>query len=159
MAHVPPESERPNRDVWGSHEHKLDAKGRLSIPANFRNDLSLVEGSELIITRHLDERCLLVFWPEAWTRFLENAASLPRAQATQVKRIVRGYHRRIRLDRLGRVQLPQMLRKYARLDGSCLVMGQGQALEIWDEKVSEDQHSPEAIAAGVEVDLGSLYSD
>ena len=45
----------------GQHEHTLDSKGRLSVPADFRLALQLTENDELIVTRHLKERCLLVF--------------------------------------------------------------------------------------------------
>ena len=48
----------------GQHEHTLDSKGRVSVPSDFRAELNLEENAELIITRHLKERCLLVFWPE-----------------------------------------------------------------------------------------------
>ena len=44
----------------GQHEHTLDSKGRLSVPADFRLALQLTENDELIVTRHLKERCLLV---------------------------------------------------------------------------------------------------
>ena len=46
--------------------------------------------------------------------------------------------------RLGRVQVPQVLRKYAGLDGKCLVMGQGNLMEIWSLGVWERTHGPEA---------------
>ena len=42
----------------GQHEHTLDSKGRVSIPSDFRVELSLEENAELIVTRHLKERCL-----------------------------------------------------------------------------------------------------
>ena len=52
--------------VEGQHEHTVDGKGRVSIPSDFRSVLGLEEGAELVVTRHLNERCLLVYWPDAW---------------------------------------------------------------------------------------------
>ena len=55
-----------------------------------------------------------------------------------------GTARRVRVDKLGRVQIPQVLRKYAGLDGKCLVMGQGGLMEVWSLSVWERTHGPEA---------------
>ncbi len=99
------------KEVWGSHEHKLDVKGRLSIPAEFRTTLGLDENDSVVVTRSIAEKCLLVFWPESWKAFLEltEEADEDDDTADLVDEIMRGYHRRVKLDRLGRIQLPQYL--------------------------------------------------
>ena len=61
-----------------------------------------------------------------------------------LRRVVYGTARRVRLDKLGRVQVPQVLRKYAGLEGKCLVMGQGNLMQIWALGVWESTHGPEA---------------
>ena len=127
----------------GQHEHTLDGKGRVSIPSEFRAELEIVEHSELVVTRHLKERCLLVFWPEAWVGFKEKIAHAPPAIASALRRVVCGTARRVKVDKLGRIQVPQVLRKYADLNGKCLVMGQGQLMELWSQSVWETAHGPD----------------
>ena len=82
--------------VEGQHEHTVDSKGRVSLPAEFRSELNLEEGSELIVTRHLNERCLLVYWPEAWTALKEQIDSAPAKLASALRRVVCGAARRVR---------------------------------------------------------------
>ena len=129
--------------VEGQHEHTLDGKGRMSIPAEFRGSLALTEGSELVVTRHLKERCLLVFWPESWDAFKEAVGKAPPQVSTALSRIVCGSSRRVRLDKLGRIQIPSVLRKYADLDGKCSVLGQRERLEIWSMAVWDETHGPQ----------------
>ena len=128
----------------GQHEHTPDSKGRVSIPSDFRVELRLDENAELIVTRHLKERCLLVFWPAGWEAFKSKIGSAPPSVGSALRRVVCGTARRVRLDKLGRVQVPQVLRKYAGLEGKCLVMGQGNLMEIWSLGVWERTHGPEA---------------
>lgn len=127
----------------GQHEHTLDGKGRVSIPSEFRTELEIGENFELVVTRHLKERCLLIFWPEAWLKFKDKIALAPPNVASALRRVVCGTARRVKVDKLGRVQVPQVLRKYADLDGKCLVMGQGQLMELWSLGVWEKTHGPD----------------
>jgi MraZ protein len=139
----------PHRaEVWGTHEHTVDGKGRVSIPSDFRGELNFNEGSELFVTRHLSERCLLVFWPEAWEAFVAGIGERSDSAeiASMVRRVVCGYRRRVKLDRLGRIQLPHEQRKYSELDGKCFVMGQGRHMEIWSMPMWETTHGPDAYA-------------
>ena len=76
--------------VEGQHEHTVDSKGRLSLPVEFRVDLGLEEGSELIVTRHLNERCLLVYWPEAWDALKDQIDAAPPRLASALRRVVCG---------------------------------------------------------------------
>ena len=55
-----------------------------------------------------------------------------------------GSARRVRLDRLGRLQVPQVFRRYAALEGKCLVMGQGNLMEVWSGDLWDRTHGPEA---------------
>ena len=144
------QSEQAQRraQVWGTHEHTVDSKGRVSIPSDFRAELNLSEGAELYVTRHLSERCLLVFWPEAWDAFVAGIGERSESPeiASTVRRVVCGYRRRVKLDRLGRIQVPHEQRKYSELEGKCFVMGQGGHMEIWSMPVWEATHGPDAYA-------------
>lgn len=143
----------PLVQVEGQHEHTVDEKGRVSIPAEFRTDLDLDEGSELIVTRHLKERCLLVFWPAAWSALKARIESAPAPVAAAMRRVVCGTARRVRMDRIGRIQVPQVLRKYADLEGKCFVMGQGGWMEMWSMAMWDATHGPEAYA---DIDLSEF---
>ena len=58
------------------------------------------------MTRHLNERCLLVYWPEAWADLKAQIDAAPSRLASALRRVVCGAARRVRLDRLGRIQIP-----------------------------------------------------
>lgn len=132
--------------VEGQHEHTVDGKGRVSIPSEFRDSLELDEGSTLTITRHLKERCLLVYWPAAWDAFKARLEEAPPRVASALRRVVCGTARKVRVDRLGRIQIPLVLRKYADLDGKCFVNGQGSYMEIWSMGLWDLTHGPEVYA-------------
>ena len=113
----------------GTHEPRLDDKGRLFLPARFRDDLA----PGVVITRG-QERCLYVF-PVA--EFRSIYAQLRQAPVTN--RAAREY---VRLflslasdstpDKQGRVTLAPKLREYAGLTRDCVVVGAGSRLEVWD---------------------------
>jgi len=130
--------------VEGQHEHTVDVKGRVSIPSEFRGLLGLDEGAELIVTRHLNERCLLIYWPEAWDVLKQQIADATPRLASALRRVVCGAARRVKLDRLGRIQIPHTFRGYAELEGKCFLMGQGQLIECWSMSMWELTHGPEA---------------
>lgn len=129
----------------GTYQPKLDDKGRLILPAKFRD--SLAEG--LVVTR-TQERALAVY-PRA--TFEAKMASLLSAPST-VKQ-VRDYQRMLMAgasdevpDKQGRVTIPPHLRSYAGLDRDVVVIGAGDRAEIWDaaawqkySEVSEDGFS------------------
>jgi len=145
MSRVTP-SDVVQSPIEGQHEHTVDGKGRLSVPSDFRAELDLDEGSELVVTRHLKERCLLLFWPDAWATFKQRIDEAPPRVAAALRRVVCGTARRVKVDRLGRIQIPQVLRKYADLDGKCFVMGQGANIEIWSMGMWDLTHGPEVYA-------------
>ncbi len=113
----------------GTHTPRLDDKGRLFLPAKFRDQLS--EG--LVLTRG-QERCVCV-WPSAEFRsYTEELHQRPLGDKRS-----RDYGRMLfagasaeSADRQGRITLPQMLRDYAGLDRDCIVIGAGRLVEIWD---------------------------
>jgi MraZ protein len=113
----------------GTHTPRLDDKGRLILPARFRDQLA--EG--VVITKG-QERCLFVF-PAA--EFARRAAALQDATTTDKR--VRDYSRMFFAsafdevpDRQGRITIPAGLRGYAGLQRDCVVVGANTRLEIWD---------------------------
>ncbi len=112
----------------GTHEPKLDDKGRLVLPAKFREQLA--EG--LVITKG-QERCLFAF---PMTEFRKVTEAL--AQAPVTNRAVRDYGRVFFAsasheipDKQGRVTIPPSLRTYAGLERDCIVIGANTRVEIW----------------------------
>ncbi len=115
----------------GTHFPKLDDKGRLFLPAKFRDELA--EG--LVITRG-QERSLSV-WPEA--EFIQMTQQLKQAPITN--KGARDYLRMLFAgasnetpDKQGRITLPPMLRAYASLDRECVVIGAMNRVEIWNQE-------------------------
>ena len=139
--------------VEGQHEHTVDSKGRVSIPSDFRAALGLAEGMELVVTRHLNERCLLIYWAEAWADLKNRMDAAPPKVANAIRRVVCGAARRVKLDRLGRIQIPQTFRGYAELEGKCFLMGQGSVIECWSMSMWDMTHGPEAYS---ELDLSEF---
>ncbi len=113
----------------GTHQPRLDDKGRLFLPARFRDDLA----GGLVITRG-QERCLYVFPAAEFARM----QGLIR-QAPVTSRVARDFTRVLMSgaidgvpDKQGRVTVPPLLRQYAGLSKDCVVVGVGARLEIWD---------------------------
>ena len=112
----------------GEYNHIIDAKGRLIIPARFRELL----GEEFILTKGLDG-CLSIYPMDAWEAFEtnKNARTFTRffvAGATNCE-----------LDRQGRILVPQTLREFAGLEKEVVLTGNLDRIEIWSkEKWSEN---------------------
>jgi len=115
----------------GEHEHTIDNKGRLSIPAKFRPELK----AGLIVTRGLGDY-LLVFPPAAWERFIADLRQreLDLNQSQTISRFLFAKASDCTLDSHGRVLIPAPLRQYARLDTDVVVAGVNTHLEIWDRE-------------------------
>ncbi|HEX6919720.1 MAG TPA: division/cell wall cluster transcriptional repressor MraZ [Actinomycetes bacterium] len=113
----------------GTHQPRLDDKGRLFLPAKFRDDLA--EG--LVITRG-QERCLYVFPVAEFTRLYEQMRQAPVTSkaARDYQRVFLSGASSETPDKQGRVTVPPPLREYAGLTRDCVVIGAGSRLELWD---------------------------
>lgn len=113
----------------GTHRPKLDDKGRLFLPAKYRDDLA----GGLVITRG-QERCLYV-WPvtefATLTEQLREAPVTHKASRDFLRMFFAGASDEVP-DKQGRVTVPGQLREYAGLDKECVVVGANNRLEIWD---------------------------
>jgi len=113
----------------GRFEHSLDTKGRVAVPARFRDKLS----GELIVTRGND-RCLYLFTADSWEPLAEKLNALPTgdADARNLRRAVFSAAEPVELDKQGRMMLPDHLRQYAGLQSNVAIIGVGNYIEIWD---------------------------
>jgi MraZ protein len=113
----------------GTHTPRLDDKGRLIMPAKFREQLE--EG--VVVTRG-QERCLYVFPVAEFARLAEQLRQAPvtSKQARDYLRVFLSGASDEVVDRQGRVTIPTNLRSYAGLTRDCAVIGAGQRIEIWE---------------------------
>ncbi|HKM43709.1 MAG TPA: division/cell wall cluster transcriptional repressor MraZ [Limnochordia bacterium] len=139
----------------GEYQHGLDTKGRLIIPAKFRQEL----GAGAVITRGLDN-CLFLFPREEWAILEEKLKALPltKHDARQFVRFLFSGATECEMDKQGRIILPPNLREFASIDKDAVVIGVSSRVEIWSKErwqsyvdVAED--SFEEIAENI-VDLG-----
>jgi MraZ protein len=122
----------------GTHNPRLDDKGRLILPAKFREDLA--EG--VVITRG-QERCLYV-WPRAeFVRFTEQlrAAPITNRGARDFARMLAAGASDDALDKQGRITLAPGLREYAGLERECAVIGAMTRVEIWSAQAWDQYQS------------------
>lgn len=115
----------------GQFEHHLEEKGRLSIPKKFRSQLA--EGATL--SQGLDG-CLFIYPREAWEKLISKLSQLPltRSDARSFTRSLSFGATEVEIDRLGRMLIPDYLRKFASLTADCVIAGALDRIEIWDKK-------------------------
>ena len=117
----------------GSHDHSMDNKGRVSIPASFRTEIQRLGGDQApILTRGKDH---LVLYPaDVWDAIAEDLASKssfnPDIQA--LERFVVGGSADCPIDAQGRITIPAALRSHAGLDGKVTLVGLSKKIEIWN---------------------------
>jgi MraZ protein len=114
----------------GEYKHNIDGKGRLAVPAKFRNLLK--DGA--VVTRGLDN-CLFLYPKEQWKEIAQKLAKLPisQAKARAFSRLMLAGAMDLDFDSQGRISLPEYLRKFAGLSKKAIVAGLYDRLEIWDE--------------------------
>ena len=115
----------------GEYHHTIDEKGRIIIPAKFRDEL----GSEFIVTRGI-ENCLFVYSMNNWNTICEKLNSLPftRKDARTFNRFFMSGATNVELDKQGRINISSPLINYANLKKDCVVIGTGDRLEIWSKE-------------------------
>ncbi|MGF6352655.1 MraZ protein [Paenibacillus sp. 4624] len=118
----------------GEFQHSIDDKGRVIIPAKFRESL----GSTFVVTRGLDQ-CLFVYPMEEWGVMEQKLKALPlmKSDARAFTRFFFSGATECELDKQGRVNLPGNLREYAKLDKDCVVLGVSTRVEIWSKGIWE----------------------
>lgn len=114
----------------GEYYHNLDAKGRIIIPAKFRDELN----GTFILTRGLDG-CLTIYSTEKWEKIFEEINKLP-----ETKKATRQYIRMLTanacectLDNQGRILIPSNLSNSVNITKECVVVGANSHVEIWDK--------------------------
>ena len=115
----------------GEFEHSVDEKGRVAVPARFREELA--EG--IILTRGF-ENCLQAFPRPTWERLRERVSGLTigSENSRQLRRHLFSFAADVEVDRQGRILIPQNLREYAGLGEQVVLAGMDTFFEIWSSE-------------------------
>lgn len=111
----------------GEFQHNIDAKGRVIVPARFREDL----GETFYVAKGLD-RCLFVFPPAEWARLQARICAMPISKARKLQRFFFSGAAEVVPDKQGRVLIPQPLREYAGLVKDVTFIGAASRAELWN---------------------------
>ncbi|TAM38821.1 transcriptional regulator MraZ [bacterium] len=117
---------------YGEFQHSIDRKGRLILPAKFRETAKNQFVEKFFVTRGLD-KCLFMFSEEEW-RSQENkfkSMSFTKQQSRIFNRLLFSGAQEIAFDRQGRVLLPQYLKDFAGIKKDVMVVGVSNRIEIW----------------------------
>lgn len=119
----------------GSSQLALDGKGRFSIPAKYRERLMALSGGQLMMTADPTQGCLLLYPLPEWELVERQINALPGMDpmSRQLKMLVVGSAEELEMDSAGRVLVPPMLRKYARLEKDVVLVGQDKKFALWSE--------------------------
>lgn len=114
--------------LMGEYEHSIDAKGRLILPADFREEL----GAQFVITKGLDA-CLFVYTQDEWEKLSHKLRQLPlsKPEARAFVRFFFSGARTLEIDKQGRFLVPGTLRTYAKLDKEAVLIGVSNRIEVW----------------------------
>ena len=132
----------------GEFVHTIDEKGRLTIPAKFRDDLN----AGLVVTRGID-RCLAIYPLEEWERLAKQVSALPMTdrRARAFRRLVFANASDAIPDKQGRVLIPPRLREYAGFDSEVVVTGLNTYIEVWgQDSWGEERERVEGYAVNIE---------
>lgn len=136
----------------GEYQHNMDSKGRVIVPAKFRDEL----GDKFVATRGLDN-CLFVYPMNEWSVLENKLTSLP-ITSKNARIFVRFFFSgatECELDKQGRISIPSNLRDYADLSKETVIIGLANRIELWSKKrwdsyLDDAEDSYEDIAAAME---------
>lgn len=119
----------------------LDAKGRMAMPARYRDMLIEKYAGKLVATVDFSGECLLLYPIDEWEVIQQKVESLSSFDpaSRRVQRMLIGHAHDLEMDGSGRVLLPQILRTRAQLDKHVALVGQGMKFEIWSEEIWNSQ--------------------
>tara|TARA_A100001234_G_C12606550_1_gene377417 strand:- start:170 stop:634 length:465 start_codon:yes stop_codon:yes gene_type:complete len=123
----------------GEHAYSLDSKGRINIPAKFRQSLSSKSEKTFVTTRGIDS-CIWVYPLSQWKEIeseLRNLSSLSNIHRAFVRNTAR-YASPSTYDKQGRITLTPSLIEYAKLNKDALIIGMINKIEIWNPLILEN---------------------
>ena len=125
----------------GHYNHTLDQKGRVSVPAKYRDEM----GERFVISKGYGN-CVTGYPLEKWDAWRQNVEKLPVSQS-RVKRFFLGSAFEVEVDKQGRIIMPAALREFAGLETDVVVAGMSDHIEFWnrDRWTVEDRRDDEDI--------------
>ena len=113
----------------------LDAKGRMAVPARYRDRLQAESEGRVVVTVDRDG-CLLIYPLGEWEAIERELVKLPtlNKQARRLQRLLIGHATECEFDGQGRILVPGPLREFAGIDRRVVLIGQGNKFELWDEE-------------------------
>ena len=117
---------------YGEYEHTIDRKGRLIIPAKFRQAMKEHEAESLFLTRGLDG-CLFVFVEEEWRAIENRFKQIPftKAEGRKFNRMFFSGATEAAVDGLGRLLVPRSLKEFAQIKEDVVIVGVSTRIELW----------------------------
>jgi len=125
----------------GRFEHTVDAKGRVSIPAKYRELLAEKSDNCIMVTNF--DRCLMAFPLDEWQVWEEKVTSMSmvKKEATAFQRFFISGAQECAIDKLGRILIPPTLRSYGKLEKNVVFVGLGKRFELWSKERWEEELS------------------
>lgn len=118
----------------GMSNHSIDSKGRIVLPAKFREEL----GETFFIAKGFGNSCIQAMSKEVFEHFSTQIMQLPAQKAMLLQYTFTATAVEVTPNAQGRISLPQALREYAKLDSEALVIGLNNRIEIWSKSVFDD---------------------
>ena len=120
----------------GSSNLSMDAKGRIAIPVKQRDRLATECDSQIVMTAHLQERCLLIYPAPKWVDLVARLEALPsmNRSVARAQRLLLGCAHDLTVDANGRVLIPPVLRDFAGLQKKLVLLPIQGHFELWSEQ-------------------------
>ncbi|MEJ2595805.1 MAG: division/cell wall cluster transcriptional repressor MraZ [bacterium] len=150
-------------NLLGTYECKVDAKGRLMFPMQFKNQLGELTKQGFVIKRSIFKRCLELYPAEQWQResgMLDKLNLFKKKNAEFVTKFMAGV-KPVELDGTGRLLIPKDLLKYGGIRKEVVLTSVVNRIEIWDKAAYENavDYDPDDFASLAEDVMGELETD
>lgn len=129
----------------GEYDCKVDAKGRVVVPAGLKKQIPKEAGGEMVINRGFD-KCLTLFTRADWDKEVEKLDGLStfNKKERQFMRLFNSGATELSIDNAGRILIPQRLVEYAEIEGDVVFYAWGNKIEIWSKKHHDEQMAIDA---------------
>ncbi len=114
----------------------LDAKGRIAIPARYREQLFDLCDGKMVVSYNPAERCLPIYPYEEWRQCVKKMQAAPdqSPKVRKLQRLIYSFTHEVDMDASGRLLIPQESREEVGLTKNAVLIGHGEKFELWDEQ-------------------------
>ena len=117
---------------FGEYNHTVDGKGRVFIPAGYRDQLL----GKFYVSR-TEDKCVKIYSKAEWDKFCARFENIPGEKNTKASRFIFRFAYEVELDTSGRLLIPEKLRKHAEIKKDVVIIGRNTLAEIWDADLFE----------------------